>query len=452
MRISDSEGHERELDRIREMWKMCIYTNKDSAESAGAVNFMPERKRVTRGTFCCNPTFRSVLLLLCLAVAPGVLAAQSDSSTTQETTSQTNSSGQKQAPPPEAGGPLGDSGPYAIPKSVPDKNAKPAPPPSPKPTEGMPSYSINVDVPLVSVDALVLSKDGQFIPGLQKEHFRILEDNVVQPIQSFGVTKGGFTAVLLVEFASTPPLQRVSRAQFMLDALRASYAFTDQMEKNDYVAVISYDMKPTMVVDFTSSKDAVYNGLSTLRMPGFSETCLFDALYDTLDRVDRIAGRKEIILISSGVDTFSRITYDKVLKKIKATPNVTIYAISTGFLWRNYMEMRPGAGQAMRNMDYLQADNQMNTFAKMTGGRWYSPRFQGELPEDFRQIASAVRNQYSLTYRPTNAKLDGTYRKLKVEVVQPGTDKPLIVKDQKGKEVKIQVLSREGYTARHEVD
>jgi hypothetical protein len=106
----------------------------------------------------------------------------------------------------------------------------------------------------------------------------------------------------------------------------------------------------------------------------------------------------------------------------------------------------------MREMDYLQADNQMNTFAKMTGGRWFSPRFQGELPEDFRLIADSVRNQYSISYKPSNPKLDGTYRKLKLQLVQPGTDKPLIVKDQKGKDVKYQILSREGYTARHEVD
>ena len=168
--------------------------------------------------------------------------------------------------------------------------------------------------------------------------------------------------------------------------------------------------------------------------------------------MDRIDGRKEIILISSGLDTFSRVSYDKVLKKIKATPNVTIYTISTGFLWRNYMESRGGMSAAMRNMDFLQGDNQMNTFAKMTGGRWFSPRFDAELPEDFREIAAAVRNQYSLTYRPSNAKLDGTYRKLKMELVQPGTDKPLIVKDQRGKDVKYQVLTREGYTAKHEVE
>jgi VWFA-related protein len=206
-------------------------------------------------------------------------------------------------------------------------------------------------------------------------------------------------------------------------------------------------------VDFTSDKKAIYGALNTLRIPGFSETNLFDALYDTLDRLDRIEGRKEIILISSGLDTFSRMTYDKVLKKIKATPNVTIYTISTGFLWRTYMESRGGGmSAATRNLDFLQADNEMSTFAKLTGGRWFSPRFEAELPDDFREIASAVRNQYTLTYRPTNGKRDGSYRKLKVEVVQPGTDKPLIVKDQKGKELKYQVLTREGYTAKHEVD
>lgn len=396
--------------------------------------------------WCCA----LVLFLLCQAVAPVALRAQN--SAPQDSSNQQG--GQKQQAPPEAGGPQSDTGPYAIPKINPDKQStRPAPPPEPKKTEGMPSYSINVDVPLVTVDALVLTKDGQFIPGLKKEHFRVLEDNVLQPVQSFGLTKAGYTAVLLVEFASTPAFQ-VSRRQFLYDALRASYAFTDQMQKNDYVSVISYDMRSNILVDFTSDKQAVYGALNTLRIPGFSETNLFDALYDTLDRLERIEGRKEVILISSGLDTFSRITYDKILKKIKATPNVTIYTISTGFLWRNYMEAHSGGGMSssIREMNYLQGDNQMQTFAKMTGGRWFSPRFQAELPEDFRLIGEAVRNQYTLTYRPTNAKLDGTFRKLKVEVVQPGTDKPLVVKDQKGKDVKYQVISREGYSAKHEVD
>lgn len=315
----------------------------------------------------------------------------------------------------------------------------------------MPSYAITVDVPLVTVDALVLTKDGQFIPGLEKQYFRVLEDNVVQPIQSFGLTKAGFTAVLLVEFASTPAFQ-ASRRQFLYDALRASYAFTDQMQKNDYVALVQYDIKPSILVDFTSNKEAVRSALDTMRIPGFSETNMYDALYDTLDRLDRVEGRKEVILIGSGLDSFSRISYDKLLKKIKATQNVTIYTISTGFLWRTFMESRMSMSASLRNMDFLQGDNQMSTFARMTGGRWFSPRFEAELPEDYREIAAAVRNQYTIAYRPTNAKRDGTYRKLKVELVQPGTDKPLIIRNQKGKELKYQVLTRDGYTARHEVE
>jgi len=113
-----------------------------------------------------------------------------------------------------------------------------------------------------------------------------------------------------------------------------------------------------------------------------------------------------------------------------------------------------GGNFSMRlaQMDYLQAENALNTFAKMTGGRWYNPRFEAEFPEIFHDVGQSVRNQYSLTYRPTNKKLDGTYRKLKVELVQPGTDKPLIVKDQKGKELKYNIMARDGYVARHVVE
>jgi hypothetical protein len=87
----------------------------------------------------------------------------------------------------------------------------------------------------------------------------------------------------------------------------------------------------------------------------------------------------------------------------------------------------------------------------MTGGRAYFPRFEGELPEIFHDIASDIRNEYNIAYRPTNTKLDGTYRKLKVQVVGPD-GAPLKVKDQKGKDVKYEVIAREGYTAKHQVE
>jgi VWFA-related protein len=357
-------------------------------------------------------------------------------------------SGQQQAPPPEAGGPTTDVGPYAIPKK---KDEPPPPPPTkPKKIEGMPDYSIQVTVPLVEVPVMVVTKDGQFISSLKKDNFRIYEDGAQQTISNFGISEAPITAVLLVEYADT-------NYSFMIEALQASYSFAQSLKKDDWVAVAYYDMKPQILVDFTQDKTAIVGAINQLRIPGFSETNLFDALYDTLDRLDRIEGHKYIILVSTGFDSFSRITLDQVMKKIKITKDVTIFPISIGWTLRAWCEVAHctwatrGIGIRATQLDYLQADNEMQTFARMTGGRFYQPRFEAEYPEIFRDIAGDIRNQYQLAYHPTNPKLDGGYRKLKVEVVAPDGG-PLKVHDQKGKDVKYQIIAREGYTAKHQVE
>jgi VWFA-related protein len=369
------------------------------------------------------------------------------SSHAQDTPQQPPANPNKQEAPAAAGGPQNDVGPYVVPKK---KEEPPPPAPEkPKKIENMPNYSIQVDVPLVNLDVLVTTKDGQTIPGLKKENFKIMEDGTPQQISTFSQTEAPITAVLLVEFAST-------NYYFIVDALNASYSFANTLKKDDWVAVISYDMKPQILADFTQDKRAVQAALNQLRMPGFAETNLFDALFDTLDRVDRISGKKYIVLISTGVDTFSKLTLDKILKKVKATKDVTIYPISVGWAerewWESHGRAAPhGMGIPVGNMDYLQADNEMKTFASLTGGRAYFPRFEGELPGIFSDIASDIRNQYSISYHPTNAKLDGTYRKLKVELHAPDGG-PLKVRDQKGKDVKYVVYAREGYTAKHTVE
>ncbi|MBZ5663039.1 MAG: VWA domain-containing protein [Acidobacteriia bacterium] len=365
----------------------------------------------------------------------------------QDTSQQPPANPNKQEAPPEAGGPQNDTGPYVIPKK---KEEPPPPAPEkPKKIENMPDYSIKVDVPLVNLDVLVTTKDGQTIPGLKQENFRILEDGAPQKISNFNRSDAPITAVLLVEFAST-------NYYFMVDALNASYAFANTLRKDDWVAVISYDMKPQILADFTQDKRAVYAALNQLRMPGFAETNLFDAVFDTIDRLDRIEGKKYIILVTTGVDTFSKLTLDKILKKIKATKDITIYPISVGFAEREYYESHGraaphGMGIPVSNMDYLQADNEMKTFASLTGGRAYFPRFDGELPGIFNEIGADLRNQYNITYHPTNSKQDGTYRKLKVELQAPDGG-PLKIRDQKGKDVKYVIYAREGYTAKHTVE
>jgi VWFA-related protein len=393
------------------------------------------------------PAVRKRMILLALVLFSIVAVTSPAPLRAQDTPQPPPSNPNKQDAPPEAGGPQNDVGPYVIPKK---KEEPPPPAPEkPKKVENMPDYSISVNVPVVNLDVLVTSKDGQTIPGLKLENFKVVEDGTPQKIVTFNQTQAPITAVLLVEFAST-------NYDFEVEALRASYAFANTLKKDDWVAVISYDMKPQILADFTQDKRAVYAALNQLRMPGFAETNLFDALFDTLDRVDRIEGKKYVILVTTGVDTFSKLTLDQILKKVKSTKDVTIYPISVGFVVREYCEVHHcryshGMGIPVNNMDYLQADNEMRTFASLTGGRAYFPRFQGELPEIFNEVGADIRNQYSISYHPTNAKLDGTYRKLKIELQAPDGG-PLKIHDQKGKDVKIIVYAREGYTAKPQVE
>ncbi len=385
----------------------------------------------------------ALLALAVVCLAPWALAQSSDSSSSSAQTQ----NGQKQPDnvPAEAGGPGGDTGPMAVPKKKDSSEDDTPPPPRPKKPDNMPDYSLTVDVPLVTVDARVVQKNGLPLalpPNLAKEHLKVFEDGVPQKIQSIVQSEAPITAVLLVEFSET-------NYNFMYDALNASYAFASNLKPEDWVAVVEFDMKEHILVDFTQDKQAIFGALNGLRIPGFRESNLWDAMFDTLDRLDRIPGHKELVVVGSGVDTMSRMTFDKILKKVKATPNVTIYTISTGKAMLTVADTGLNASEYM--MKYVAADAEMKQFASLTGGRWYGPRFTAEFPEIFREIAQSIRNQFTITYKPTNAKQDGTYRKLKVELVGPD-DKPLVIKDEKNKDVKYQIIARDGYTAKHEVE
>jgi VWFA-related protein len=395
--------------------------------------------------------------LLVVVFAGWPAGGQSQSpSPSPSTQSPSQPAGQQDSTSDSGGGPQSDIGPYAIPKKK-DEPPPPPPPEKPKKIEGMPDYAIHLDVPVVSVPVSVVSKDGQFISTLQKENFKVFEDGVQQNITGFTVTDAPITALMLVEFANIAP-------QFTIQTLYTTYAFAQSVKKDDWIAVTYYDIRPHILVDFTQDKGELFGALHQLQIPGFSETDLYDALYDSMDRLARVEGHKYLILVSSGYDSFSRITLDKVYKKVKDTKDITIFPVSMGWQLRNACElahctgrtrglasMPQSGGESAAELDYLAADNQMQQFAKMTGGRFFQPRFIAENAEVFQSIAGDIRHRYEISYHPTNAKFDGTYRKLKVEVVAPDGG-PLTVKDQKGKTVKYDVIAREGYTARHEVD
>src|ERR1039458_9008862 len=323
---------------------------------------------------------------------------------------------------------------------IPSKLSKKAQPDIP---ENLPSFKSDVNV--VSVDVAVLDKNGHFIPNIPRGSFRVLEDNVPQQIKSFGKSTAPMTVCLLVEFSAK---FQWYGSQTWYQTLTAAYGFVQTLKADDYVALIAYDFKEEILSDFTTDKRQTYEAMQRLRSPGFSEANLFDALADTEERMSKIEGRKAIVLLSSGVDTFSKLTYDKA-RKIIQDGGVPVYAIG---LMQALRIMREGRMGPMQEIGFLQADNQMTTFARETGGLAFFPRFYGEFPSIFGTISDSLRNQYSIGYEPANKAKDGKFRKIKVELVNPATNEPLRVVDEKGKPIKYQIVAKNGYTAPHEVE
>jgi VWFA-related protein len=311
--------------------------------------------------------------------------------------------------------------------------------------EGMPTF--RSDVNTVNLDVAVLDNKGRFIPNIPRGNFRILEDNVPQQVSGFNMGEAPMTVCMVIEFSN---LFQQYWSETWYQTLMASYGFLETLKPEDYVAVVAYDLRPEILSDFSTDKRSAQEAMQRLRIAAYSESNMFDALVDTADRMSEIEGRKAIVLISSGRDTFSKLTFDKTRRALQ-TAGVPIYAIGLMQALREWYDARGAMGPIQR-LDFLQADNQLRTFTKETGGQAFFPRFYGEFPSIFNAISQSLRNQYSLTYQPSNQAKDGKFRKIKVDLVNPATNEPLKIVDEKGKAMKYTIMAKAGYTAPREVE
>jgi len=342
--------------------------------------------------------------------------------------------------------PLAENSAFAQAPTGPQGSAPPPPQQQQKPTQPQPStpaqqppqagVTIAVDVPIVTLDVVATTQRGDIIPGLRKENFRILDDGVPQTITNFSPTEAPITMVVLMQFSGNSYGWFAYYAKYWADALFPN------LQPKDWVALETFDMKTRLEVDFTQNKDEIRNAIYRLYFPGFSESNVFDAILETTERLKDVNGKKSILLLASGVDTFSKHTLDQTMKQLRGS-DVTIFCVGLGKTWTNYLETHGYRGS---NLNYLQAENQLRTFAAETGGYAWFPQFDGEIPDIFRSVAAFLRHQYSLSYSPSNGAKDGKFHKLKVELVAPDGG-PLTVVDQKGKKQKFQVYAREGYQA-----
>jgi Ca-activated chloride channel homolog len=303
------------------------------------------------------------------------------------------------------------------------------------------------DVLTVDVPIAVLDNRGRFIPNIPPGNFRILEDGVPQRVTGFEMGQAPMTVCLIVEFSAR---FQSFWSQTWFETLVATDGFIQSLQPEDYLAIVAYDLRPEILSDFSTNRMDASNAMRRLQIPAFSEANLYDALHFTLERMEAIEGRKAIVVIASGIDTFSKLNFGEI-RKIVQNAGIPIYSIGLMQWIREWMDARNMMGPIAR-MDFLQADNQMRTFARESGGQSFFPRFLGEFPSIFQAIHQAMRNQYNLIYQPTNQDRDGKFRRIEVQLVNPQTGEPLRVVDEKGKPIKYSIISKRGYDAPRPVE
>ncbi|HYP27149.1 MAG TPA: VWA domain-containing protein [Blastocatellia bacterium] len=316
-------------------------------------------------------------------------------------------------------------------------------PPVPILRSGKDEPPLRISTQVVNVDTTVIDKkSGRLVPNLTQKNFIVYEDNVKQDITNFRAGEGPMTVVLLLDNGfQNRRWQGWFNPTFTQEIFQSAAIFTQRFVKpEDYVSIVTFSLKPKVIQDFTSDTNKLYNAILAAYRDtlNFSESNIYDALSFTLlggkaiqlyDEnsgpseyvgLQEVEGHTAVILITIGIDTFSRITYDKALK-IASGAGVPIFTVGVGNLFFKKYEHRM---EATDRLTFLQAQNSLNAFAQRTGGAFFPMTFESELPTIMNSIQTLLRNQYSLGYDPSNTRREGKERKIKVEVDIDGDGQP----------------------------
>ncbi len=285
-----------------------------------------------------------------------------------------------------------------------------------------PGPTFKVESEVVRVPVVVVDKEGSVYTDLKKEQFKILEDGVEQPVTVFTGGEAPMNIVLLLEYSRRilPLLGEV--------VYPAGMFISQILDPEDYAALISFDIKPRVVSDFTAHRGKLFNSLRGLAKdpPFYRESSLYDALEFALAGnmdyagLSGVEGRTAVLLISTGRDSLSRINFDEA-RKVVANAGVPVYSIAIGEAAA--LRADPYMSDIGR-LQHYQSRNTLRTFSQSSGGRSYTLRFQADTDEVLKSIAAMIRFQYTLGYTPLNDRQKGKKRKIKVLVDVDGDGEP----------------------------
>src|SRR3989441_5028166 len=264
-------------------------------------------------------------------------------------------------------------------------------------------YTLSVVVEEVQLPISVLDKDGRPVNGLTKNDFAIFEDNVQQQIQIFKHEDIPLSLGLIIDNSGS---MRNKRERVN----SATLTFARESNPEDETFIVNFDDAAYLEQDFTGSIGDLIDALDNIDARG--ETALYDALYLSAEHVKNgKKDKKALLLITDGEDNVSKYGINKVIEALKQS-KVTLYTIGL-------LEEDDQRGGLFKKPPSKKAKEDLQKFADITGGQAFFPKNIDEVEELVTHIAHDLRNHYTISYTPTNAKLDGSYREIAVKVNPP---------------------------------
>jgi Ca-activated chloride channel family protein len=292
---------------------------------------------------------------------------------------------------------------------------------------------------MVTIKLLVQDPQGYFIPNIRRENFAVYENGVRQNAD-VEIEHPPVSLALVLEYGGRYPGMNKALAMEVSTAARQLF---DALGRDDKVAIWKYADRPELLTDFSRDHEKLKESFYTLDPPPISEANLYDALAAVLERMRTVSGRKAIVLISSGVDTFSKTTFEDVLKVARSS-DTPVYVIGLGAILRELAEL-PGSAAPSARLDWRRAENQLQEIARTSGGRFYSPTTTVDLSAIFDDMLEHLKVRYVITYKSSTIGSLDSPRTVRIELVNPKNGGPLHIVDASGRTIQAHVIVQDSY-------
>jgi VWFA-related protein len=294
----------------------------------------------------------------------------------------------------------------------------------------------------VTVKLHVEDPDGYFLPNLRRDNFVVYEDGVRQKNVTVDVEHAPVSIALLMEFGGR--YHELNQA-LGREVDEIGRQLLNVLGHDDRVAIFKYGDRLETVVDFNQGHEMLDPAFDRLGTPAFSELNLYDALLGTLNRMRVAEGdRKAVIVISSGLDTFSKASRDQVLQSARDS-GISIYSIGLLRIIQRETAVY-GTTAPFARIDWNDAEKFLENVAKVSGGRAYVLESDITVAAIYDDIMENLRLRYVITYVSSNPATSGPARQIRVELIDPKTGQPLKIHDSNGRTITAKVFVQESYS------